>query len=73
MGFLTPKAPAPLPPPPPPVPVPTVDTAAAAAEQQSEALRNRRGRASTILSGSDTQYRGGEANVQTATKALLGS
>ena len=62
-----------MPPVPPPVPVPTIDQASVAAEQQSEELRNRKGRASTILSGPDTQYRGGEGSVQTATKALLGS
>ena len=72
MGFMKPKA-VQMPAPPPPVPVPTIDQASVVAEQQSEELRNRKGRASTILSGPNTQYRGGEASVQTAAKALLGS
>lgn len=72
MGFLKPKVAA-MPAPPPPVPVPTIDQAAVAGEQASDALRRRQGRASTVLSGNPTQYNGGEANVQTAAKALLGS
>ena len=65
---MSPKAQS-LPPPPAPLPPPTIDDAAASAAQTSDALRRRQGRASTILAGSTAQG----ANVQTATKALLGS
>ena len=47
----------------------TTEDAQLAAEQSARELRMRRGRASTILTGQS----GDTSNVQTATKALLGS
>lgn len=48
---------------------PTTEDAQAMAEQRAKELRMRQGRASTILTGQN----GDTSNIQTATKALLGS
>lgn len=68
LGLKQPKAPD-LPPPPPPLPPPTVEDTFAKAAQESDAMRKRQGRASTVLAGKSPDA----GNVQTATKALLGS
>jgi len=55
MGFLMPKMPSPPPPPPPPAEPPAYNDKARAEEiaaQQAEIRRKRKGRASTILTGS---------------------
>jgi len=55
MGFLMPKMPSPPPPPPPPAEPPAFDDAerkAQIAAEQAEIRRKRKGRASTILTGS---------------------
>lgn len=65
---MTPKTPS-MPAAPPPLAPATIEDAQAAGAQASDALRRRQGRASTILSGTSS----GAGNVQTATKALLGS
>lgn len=66
--FDKPKPQAPPPPPTTPTPPPTYEDAAFKAEQADAALRNRQGRATTVLNGP-----GGSATPQTATKVLLGS
>lgn len=60
------------PPPTPPVPVPppSINDAAAAAESYSDQLRQRRGRASTVLSGSQGSD---VSNNNLASKLLLGN
>lgn len=68
MSFKTPKPqtitpPAPLPP-------PVIEDTQARAQQDAEALRRRKGRASTVLSGK--QDLGGANAPQIATKQLLG-
>ena len=69
MSFLMPSKPAPLPPPPAPTPVPTIEDTAVSAANQSDALRRRQGRASTVLAGKMD----GGGDVNTATSKLLGN
>lgn len=61
--------PAPPPAPTPPPPPPTVEDASVKAADNEKELRQRRGYASTILTGSQ----GDTSNVAVATKQLLGS
>lgn len=71
MGFLMPKMPSPPPPPPPPPEPPAYDDAARKAEvaaQQAEIRRKRKGRSSTILTGSQ----GLTAEEALQKKTLLG-
>lgn len=49
-------------------PPPVVEDAAAKAEQDTEALRRKRGRAASVLTGNNE-----ETNPNTATRALTGS
>lgn len=68
LGLFTkpdvPKLPTPAAPPPPP----TVEDAGVKAEQDADALKKRRGRAATILTGQD-----GASAPNVGTKSLLGS
>lgn len=69
MSFLMPSKPAPLPPPPAPTPVPTIEDTAVSAANQSDALRRRQGRASTVLAGKTDDA----GTVSTTASKLLGS
>lgn len=52
-------------------PAPTIDDAAAAGQSEKDALRRRRGMASTILAGAQSQS--GSTQPTTQTTQLLGS
>jgi hypothetical protein len=60
-------SPAPLPPPPAPPP-PTVNDAARVSRDQADALRRKRGRASSVKTGAE-----GVGDTPVATKTLVGS
>jgi hypothetical protein len=67
MGFFRPNVPAPAPAPPPPV----IEDTAAKAQEQADLLRQRRGRASSILT--QKPGAGGMQAPVTSAKELLGS
>lgn len=68
--FKKPKVPAPPPPPTPPPP-PVVEDTAARAQADADALRRRKGRAATLLTGRSNTG-GDTGGVTTGTKQLLG-
>ena len=72
MSTLFSKPDTPKPPPPPPAPPPpTVDNAAVQGQNDADALRQRRGMASTILAGGDKSI--STTQPQTGAARLLGS